>query len=129
MPKTVVQRRSTSGSRAGSARPSRRRTISLLLLGFVLIGVGVIYRRTVGLGLGRDIHTLEQKHQATEAKRVQLEGEIRDASSRSRLLPIAQQRLHMHLPNPDQLIQLPRAARLAPPGPPPGGLLEPRRLP
>ena len=118
MAKRAAKGGAASGSRTGAARPSRGRTISILLLGFVLIGMGVIYRRTVGLGLGRDIHTLEQKRVAAEARRVQLEAEINDASSRSRLVPIAQQRLHMHLPGPDQMIQLPRAPRLVPPPPP-----------
>jgi cell division protein FtsL len=38
---------------------------------------------------------------------VKLDGEIRDASSRARLAPIAEQRLNMHVPSPDQVIVLP----------------------
>jgi hypothetical protein len=39
---------------------------------------------------------------------VKLDGEIRDASSRAHLAPIAEQRLNMHVPSPDQVIMLPR---------------------
>jgi cell division protein FtsL len=37
---------------------------------------------------------------------VKLDGEIRDAASRARLAPIAEQRLNMHVPSPDQVIML-----------------------
>ena len=40
------------------------------------------------------------------AERIRLEGVIRDASSRARLQPIAEQRLNMHIPKPDQQVIL-----------------------
>jgi len=110
----MARRSGERPSGRGRGRGSTRRTIALVLLGFVLIGIGVIYRRTVGLGMSRQILALEQARAADEAKRVELEGEIRAASSRAHLIPIAQQRLHMHLPTPDQLISLPRAPRIPP---------------
>ena len=98
-------------------RPARRSVIALALFGFVLVATGVIARRTYGIGQARVLRDLDRKRQALEAERVKLEGEIREASSRARLAPIAEQRLNMHVPSPDQVIMLapgrpaPRGAR------------------
>jgi cell division protein FtsL len=89
-------------------RLSRRSTVALLLLGFVLVATGVIARRTYGIDQARGLRDLERRRQALEAERVKLDGEIRDASSLRRLAPIAEQRLDMHVPSPDQVIMLPR---------------------
>ena len=92
--------------------------IALALFGFVLVATGVIARRTYGIDQARTLRDLDRKRQALEAERVKLEGEIRDASSRARLAPIAEQRLNMHVPSPDQVIMLapgrptPRGARV-----------------
>jgi cell division protein FtsL len=80
--------------------------IALALLGFVLVATGVIARRTYGIDQARALRDLDRKRQALEAERVKLDGEIRDASSRARLAPIAEQRLNMHVPSPDQVIML-----------------------
>jgi cell division protein FtsL len=99
-------------------RPSRRSAIVLALFGFVLVATGVIARRTYGIDQARGLRELDRKRQALEAERVKLEGEIREASSRARLAPIAEQRLNMHVPSPDQVIMLapgrpaPRGARV-----------------
>lgn len=80
--------------------------IALALLGFVLVATGVIARRTYGIDQARSLRELDRKRQALEAERVKLEGEIRDASSRAKLAPIAEQKLNMHVPSPDQVIML-----------------------
>ena len=80
--------------------------IALALFGFVLVATGVIARRTYGIDQARSLRELDRKRQALEAERVKLEGEIRDASSRAKLAPIAEQRLNMHVPSPDQVIML-----------------------
>lgn len=87
-------------------RPSRRSVIALALFGFFLVATGVIARRTYGIDQARGLRELDRKRQALEAERVKLEGEIREASSRARLAPIAEQRLNMHVPSPDQVIML-----------------------
>jgi cell division protein FtsL len=89
-------------------RLSRRSTVALALFGFVLVATGVIARRTYGIDQARALRELDRKRQALEAERVKLEGEIRDASSRARLAPIAEQRLNMHVPSPEQVIMLAR---------------------
>jgi cell division protein FtsL len=85
-----------------------RSLIVTVLLGFFVVAMGVIARRTVGISQARALRQLELDRDAADAVRVRLEGEIRDASSRARLLPIAQQRLHMHVPADSQVIILPR---------------------
>jgi cell division protein FtsL len=102
-------------------RLSRRSIVALALFGFVLVATGVIARRTYGIDQARSLRELERKRQALEAERVKLDGEIRDASSRARLAPIAEQRLNMHVPSPDQVIMLP-----PPPSPPPAAARKPR---
>ena len=89
-------------------RLSRRSIVALALFGFVLVATGVIARRTYGIDQARSLRELDRRRQALEAERVKLDGEIRDASSRARLAPIAEQRLNMHVPAPEQVIMLPR---------------------
>jgi len=102
-------------------RLSRRSIVALALFGFVLVATGVIARRTYGIDQARSLRELERKRQALEAERVKLDGEIRDASSRARLAPIAEQRLNMHVPSPDQVIML-----SPPSSPPPAAVRKPR---
>ena len=90
------------------SRLSRRSKIALGLFGFVLVATGVIARRTYGIGQARVLRELERRREALDAERVKLESEIRDGSSRARLAPIAEQRLNMHVPSPDQVIMLSR---------------------
>jgi cell division protein FtsL len=88
--------------------------IALLLVGFVLVATGVIARRVAGVRQQREITDLQRKREALVADRVKLEGMIREASSRSKLQPIAEQRLNMRIPKPDQQVFLnrtPKAAR------------------
>lgn len=98
-----------------ASRRGMRSVIALVLVGFVLVATGVIGRRVVGVRQQREIRRLQQQRDALAAERVRLEGAIRDASSRERLQPIAEQRLNMHIPTPEQQIFLPRTAPSAPP--------------
>ena len=88
--------------------PGKRSLIALVLVGFVLVTTGVIARRVLGVGQQIEIRSLQQRRDSLQAARVRLETAIRDASSRARLQPIAEQRLNMHIPNPDQQIILQR---------------------
>src|SRR5262245_11313607 len=86
----------------------RRSLIALLLIGFVLVATGVIARRVAGVRQQREITDLQRKREGLGAERVKLEAAIRDASSRARLQPIAEQRLNMRIPKPDQQVFLNR---------------------
>jgi cell division protein FtsL len=94
------------GRRAPRVGP--RSLIVLALLGFFVVATGVIARRTFGISQAREIRKLQTQRDAVDASRVKLEGEIRDASSRARLGPIAEQRLHMYVPADSQVIILQR---------------------
>ena len=95
-------------SRGGTRRQARRSTIALVLLGFFIVATGVIARRTFGISQSRTLRALERQRDAVDASRVKLEAEIREASSRARLVPIAEQRLHMHVPADTEVIILRR---------------------
>ena len=87
-----------------------RISFALLLLAFVLIASGVILRRTYGMAAARELLSLEARRSGLIAERLRLEREIRLASSRARLQPIAEQRLQMRVPTEDQVVYLTRKA-------------------
>jgi cell division protein FtsL len=89
-------------------RWSRRSVIALVLLGFVLVATGVIWRRSYGIRQQRAVRQLQARRDALDAERVRLSGEIRDSSSLVRLAPILQ-RMNMHVPADSTVITLPRA--------------------
>ena len=95
----------------------RRSLIAAVLVGFVLVTTGVIARRVRGVHEQRTLLDLERQRDALDGERAKLEAAIRDASSRARLQPIAEQRLNMHIATPDQQIILPKPAASAAPRP------------
>ena len=83
---------------------ARGRTVVVVaLLGFVLTAAAVIWRRAAGVEHARELRALEDKRLQLLAQRARLESEIREASSRSRLAPIVENRLRMHVPNDTQV--------------------------
>jgi cell division protein FtsL len=94
----------------GSVGAGRRSLIALALVGFVVVTTGVILRRVYGVQQERDIRDLRRTRDALAADRIHLDGMIRDASSRSRLQPIAEQRLNMHIPKPEEQVFLKRSS-------------------
>ncbi|HVF38813.1 MAG TPA: hypothetical protein VM939_02860 [Gemmatimonadaceae bacterium] len=95
----------------GSLKPGRW-LIACGLIGFVLTAAAVIARRSYGHQQGLASTQLERRQAALESERVQLTARIRDASSRPRLVPIAEQRLGMHVPADSQVVFLQRPARI-----------------
>jgi cell division protein FtsL len=85
-----------------------RGLVAVLLAGFVLVAVGVIWRRSVGVSQGRAIQGLEQQRADLVARKAALDGEIRDATSRARLARVAEERLGLRVPSDSQVIVLPR---------------------
>ena len=107
---TRAQRASPSMAKRRVAGGRRRSLIAAVLVGFVLATTGVIARRVRGVHEQRKILDLERQRDALDGERAKLEAAIRDASSRARLQPIAEQRLNMHIATPEQQIILPRPA-------------------
>jgi hypothetical protein len=81
--------------------------VAMVLVGFVLLSTGVILRRTYGITQAHALRELDRRLLQLRAEKAALEGDIRDLSSRARLAPIAEQRLHMHVPSDTQVIFLP----------------------
>jgi cell division protein FtsL len=92
----------------------RRSAIALVLIGFVLVATGVIARRALGVRQQTELRKLRLRQDSLKAERLRLESVIREGSSRARLQPIAEQRLNMHIPTPDQQIILQRGDSAAP---------------
>jgi cell division protein FtsL len=92
-----------------------RGIVALLLFGFVLVAVSVIWRRSVGVAQVRRIEQLEQQRADLSARRAALQSEIRDASSRARLARVAEERLGMRVPSDSNVITLPRPVHRDPP--------------
>jgi cell division protein FtsL len=76
-----------------------------------MVAMGVIARRTFGIGQSRVLRDLERQRDALDAARVKLEVEIRAASSRGTLGAIAEKRLQMYVPADSQVIILRRDRR------------------
>lgn len=96
--------------RARGSRIGPRSLIALVLVGFLVVATGVIARRTFGISQARTLRTLERQRDALDASRVRLAADIRDATSRSRLMAVAE-RLHMYVPPDSQVIILKRPTR------------------
>ncbi|MEP7002697.1 MAG: hypothetical protein ABI969_19555 [bacterium] len=79
----------------------------LLMLGFLAISGGVILRRSFGIAGATELRELEARKAAMIDEKLRLEGEIRAASSRGRMLPVAE-RLSLHVPADSQVISIPR---------------------
>jgi cell division protein FtsL len=85
------------------------------LVAFVLVSAAVITRRGFGHREGAAITALERRKADLESERVRLDQEIRIASSRARLVPIAERRLGMRMPAEAQIVVLERPARSSDP--------------
>lgn len=92
-----------------------RTVIFLALLGFFVVATGVIWRRSLGIVQANQLRELSERRSALEAQEAALEAAIRDASSRAKLAPIAEQRLGMRIPPESLVIILPRPERATPP--------------
>jgi cell division protein FtsL len=88
-----------------------RSIVGLVLVGFVLVATGVIWRRSFGNARAREQQRLEQQREALEAERAKVEGDIRDASSRATLAKVAEERLNMHIPSDSLVIYLQRPTK------------------
>ena len=104
-------------ARRVAARARGRAWVALALLGFVLVGAAVIWRRAQGHAQARTLLALEQQRLQLQAQRAQLRSEIRDLVSRSSLAAVVEKRLDMHVPNDTQLVILTRPQHGAVAGP------------
>lgn len=84
--------------------------MALLLLVFVSVATIVIWRRSFGIAQASELRVLEQQRGQLQAELTRLERDIRDASTRARLVPLAERRLGMHVPMDREIVYLERPA-------------------
>lgn len=82
--------------------------VGLVLLGFVCVASGVIWRRSVGYAGARALADLDRRKKALEDRRVRLQAEILDLSSREKLGPVVEDRLNMQVPADNSVIMVKR---------------------
>ncbi len=87
-----------------------RSMVALVLVALVLLASLVIWRRSVGIAGAQEMRELGQARLQLEGDRARLERDIRAASSREKLVPVAEQRLGMRVPPDGQMIILERRA-------------------
>jgi cell division protein FtsL len=97
-----------------AGRASGRLRFVLVLLGFLVVAMGVILRRSYGIAAARELKRLDAQRDTLVAERLRLEADIRAASSRAILQPIAEQRLQMRVPADSQVIILTRPSNERP---------------
>lgn len=85
-----------------------RNLVGLLLAGFLLVALAIVWRRTIGIGQSENLTALDARKIQLQGERVRLESEIRDASSRNRMGDIVENRLGMRIPADNQVVILPR---------------------
>ena len=76
------------------------------LIAFVIVSAAVVARRSYGHRKGLELTSLERKKSALESELVRLEQQIRDGSTRSVIVPLAERRLGMRLPSESQIVML-----------------------
>lgn len=97
------------GARDREPRRGRGRLlIAVALVGFVLVGAAVIWRRGVGIARARELRALAAERAQLVAERSALESAVRAAAGRSRIAGAAEQRLGMRVPADTQVVLLVR---------------------
>ena len=88
-----------------------RHWVALWLLGFLVMAVAVVWRQTAALATARQLKALQTVRQALEVTRAATSAGIRHAESRAVLVPLAQARLGLRLPQDTEIVILqdPRA--------------------
>lgn len=92
-----------------------RNLVALLLAGFVLVALAIVWRRTIGIRQSETLTALDARNIQLQGERARLESEIREASSRQRLGEAVENRLGMRIPADTQVVILPRRAQDASP--------------
>jgi cell division protein FtsL len=85
-----------------------RNLVGLLLAGFLLVALAIVWRRTIGIQQSETLTALDARKVQLEGERVRLESEIRTASSRQRLSGVVEDRLGMRIPSDSQVVILPQ---------------------
>lgn len=93
-------------ARAPQRRMKGRHWVALLLASFLAVTLVVIWRQGAALAEARRLQALQKTRAALEVQRATLRGEIQRASSRAVLVPLAERRLGLRLPQDSEIIIL-----------------------
>lgn len=98
---TAATKRATSTTRATRKSPrgplKGRAWVAIGLSAFVLVAAIVVWRRSEGVRIARDMRRLTDTQRALVSERLTLERDIRTASSRGRVIAEAGRRLGLHV--------------------------------
>jgi hypothetical protein len=84
-----------------------RHWLMLWLVGFVGVLLAIATRQGAGFRTARRLGDLREERATLEARRAELERQIRVASSRQVLVPLAERRLGLHEPSDSEFTLLP----------------------
>ena len=84
-----------------------RHWLMLWLVVFVGVLLAIATRQSAGFRTARQLGDLREERTALEARRAELERQIRVASSRQVLVPLAERRLGLHEPSDSEFTLLP----------------------
>ena len=84
-----------------------RHWLMLWLVVFVAVLLGVATRQSAGFRTARHLGELREERTGLEARRAELERQIRVASSRQVLVPLVERRLGLHQPSDSEFTLLP----------------------
>jgi hypothetical protein len=84
-----------------------RHWLMLWLVVFVGVLLAIATRQSAGFRTARHLGELREERTALEARRAELERQIRVASSRQILVPLVERRLGLHQPSDSEFTLLP----------------------
>jgi len=85
------------------AKLKGRHWIALWLAAFLLMALAVVRRQTEALQTARDLQALRKTRGALEARLADVQAEKRRAESRAVLVPLAEQRFGLRLPQDSEI--------------------------
>ncbi len=87
-----------------AAKGLRGRHWTVIVLGtFLLVTLGVVWRQSAALETARRLESLERTRVALEVQRSTLASQIRRARSRAVMVPLAERRLGLRLPQDSEI--------------------------
>ena len=102
--------------RVGAIVMQRKRRVkdaAIVLSLFVIISLFCVWSRVAVLQTGYRVHDQAQEYGKLEEKYRSLRLELATLKSPNRLVPLAQKRLNLHQPSPNQVVIVPESIRIA----------------
>jgi hypothetical protein len=93
-------------AKAPQGRLRGRHWTAIVLASFLAVTLVVIWRQTAALEEARRLQALQKARAALEVQRSALRGRIQRAGSRAVLVPLAERRLGLRLPQDSEIIIL-----------------------